>query len=462
MRYRKPDILSAAIAPVFNPIELATPHDLAALQETRLRQQIGYLARNSVLYQNRFTDAGINPGDIQTIEDLRQIPFTTKQDLRDSLARSTPLGEHLAAPLEAIVQIQASSGTTGSPSYVGLTEQDVLSWQEMTARALFACGMRPNDLVLHTFALGKGFVGGIPMFQAVQHLGAMDIPIGADGGADRLLIAARDLRPRCAIGTPNFLLYLAELAKDVTGVAAQELGIKRLIVGGEPGGGIPAIREALEAAWNATCCEVLGGTDLGCTYWAESDSQTGMHMVGPDHVLAELIDPETEAPLPFEEGVAGELVYSALTRQASPVLRFRSGDHIVVTSTSGADGRPGPTIRCVGRTDDMLIVRGVNLFPSSVQEIVAAIPETNGIMRVVADFEGHSTQGNLKVLVERGATQNAAADTTVAAAVETRIRNALAVKAEVTIVPTDFFLKPGALKVALTLREMPTLFGDTK
>ncbi|MCI5038164.1 phenylacetate--CoA ligase family protein [Cognatishimia sp. D5M38] len=462
MRYRRPDVLSTGAAPVFNPVELAAPGALRTLQEDRLRKQVDYLVRNSAFYQRRFAEAGLTAADIPTIGDLRRIPFTTKQDLRDSLARVRPLGEHLAAPLGEVVQIQASSGTTGSPSYVGLTESDVLSWQEMTARALFACGMRPGDLVLHTFALGKGFVGGIPMFQAVQYLGAKDIPIGADGGADRLLIAARDLRPRCAIGTPNFLLYLADIAKDVTGVAAADLGVERLIVGGEPGGGIPAIREALEAAWGATCCEVLGGTDLGCTYWAESDSQIGMHMVGPDHILAELIDPETEELLPYEQGVEGELVYSALTRQASPVLRFRSGDHVIVTSASGADGRPGPTIRCVGRTDDMLIVRGVNLFPSSVQEIIAAIPETNGTMRIVADFAGHSTQGNLKVLVERGPGRDAAEDTALAAAAEARIRNALAVKADVTIVPTDFFSKPGALKVALTLREMPDLPGEAR
>jgi phenylacetate-CoA ligase len=457
MHFRKPTVQSIAIAPTFSGVELAEPAALHALQEERLRSQIEYLGERSLFYQRLFSEAGIEYLSIRHIEDLRRIPFTTKQALRDSLARVRPLGEHLAARIEDVVQIQASSGTTGSPSYVGLTENDVLAWQEMTARALFACGIRPGDLVLHTFSLGKGFVGGIPMFQAIQYLGAKDIPIGADGGTDRLLIAARDLRPRCIVGTPNFLLYLADAAKDITGVAATDLGVERLVVGGEPGGGIAAIREALEAKWNATCCELLGGTDLGCTYWAESDSKIGMHMVGPDYILAELIDPETEELLPFEEGVEGELIYSVLEREASPVLRFRSGDHVVVTSTRGADGRPGPTIRCVGRTDDMLIVRGVNLFPSSIQEVVAAIPDTNGVMRVVADFAGHSTQSNLKVLVERGAGRGVLGDAALKQLVESRIRNALAVKADVRIVPTDFFTKPGAQKVALTMREMPEL-----
>ncbi len=457
MRFRKPETSSLQAAPVFNSVELAEPQAMRAYQEAALRRQMAYLARNSDFYRRRFAEAGLKFEDIRTVADLARVPFTTKQELRDSLAKVRPLGEHVAARLEDVVQIQASSGTTGSPSYVGLTEHDAVAWQEMTARALFACGIRPGDLVLHTFSMGKGFVGGIPMFQAVQYLGAIDIPIGADGGADRLLVAARDLRPRCIIGTPNFLLYLAEIARSVTGVDATELGVERLIVGGEPGGGIPAIREALESRWSAKCCELLGGTDLGCTYWAESDSQVGMHMVAPDHILVELINPETDETIDFVEGARGELVYTALAREASPVVRFRSGDQVVVTSTSMADGRPGPTIRCVGRTDDMLIVRGVNLFPSSVQEVVAALPETNAVMRIVADFEGHSTQGNLKVLVERAHGRNPADDESLKQQVEARIRNTLAVKADVRVVRADFFAKPGVQKVSLTLRTMPDL-----
>lgn len=209
--------------------------------------------------------------------------------------------------------------------------------------------------------------------------------------------------------------------------------------------------------WSAKCCELLGGTDLGCTYWAEFDSQVGMHMVAPDHILVELINPETDETIDFVEGARGELVYTALAREASPVVRFRSGDQVVVTSTSMADGRPGPTIRCVGRTDDMLIVRGVNLFPSSVQEVVAALPETNAVMRIVADFEGHSTQGNLKVLVERAHGRNPADDESLKQQVEARIRNTLAVKADVRVVRADFFAKPGVQKVSLTLRTMPDL-----
>jgi phenylacetate-CoA ligase len=162
---------------------------------------------------------------------------------------------------------------------------------------------------------------------------------------------------------------------------------------------------------------------------------------------------------PFKEGTTGELVYTSLGREASPVLRFRSGDHVVVTNDGQRGGRTTPAIRCFGRTDDMLIVRGVNLFPSAVQDIVASMPETNRVMRVVADFAGHTTQDNLKVIVERGETAKPAADAVLKRTAEERIRNALSVKADVTVVAANFFEKPGAKKVSLTLREMPSLKG---
>jgi len=164
-----------------------------------------------------------------------------------TIASAAPLlGLHRAAPQADIVQVQASSGTTGSPAYVGLTRADRESWAEMTARGLYAGGIRPGDTVLHGFSMSKGFVGGVPIYQGIERIGAVDIPIGADGGVDRLLIAARDARPRCIVGTPNFLLYLAQVAPELIGMKAADIGVQRLVVGGEPGGGIPAIREGLQ------------------------------------------------------------------------------------------------------------------------------------------------------------------------------------------------------------------------
>lgn len=442
----------------FSDIEQVPWEDIQARQAVLLQQQLAYLAQHSDFYRDKLARAGVDASSIRTLADLGRVPFTYKQELRDSLKAAPLLGLHRAAAMRDIVQIQASSGTTGSPAYVGLTQADRTSWAEVTARGLYASGIREHDLVLHAFSMSKGFVGGVPIYQGVERIGALDIPIGADGGADRLLIAARDARPRCVIGTPNFLLYLASIAPEIIGMPASALGVERLIVGGEPGGGNPAIREALERAWGATCCEVMGGTDLGCVYWAEADDQRGMYFVAPDYILTELIDPETARPLSWTEGATGELVYTSLQRQASPVLRFRSGDHVTVTAMGGPHGRTTPAIRCFGRTDDMLIVRGINIFPSAVQDIVSSLaPLVSGVVRVLADFDGHTTQGNLKLLVERAAGQDQTSDAAVARQVEARVRNALAVKAEVRMVRNSFFDAPGAQKTTLTLRQMPDL-----
>ncbi|HYD76584.1 phenylacetate--CoA ligase family protein [Ramlibacter sp.] len=440
----------------FHPNEARPWPELQALQLQLLHGQLRYLAQRSTFYQRKLAAAGIAPEAIRSLADLRRIPFTTKQELRESLQAEPLLGLHRAADPADIVQVQASSGTTGSPAYVGLTAADREHWAEMTARGLYACGIRRGDTVLHAFSMSKGFVGGIPIWQGITRIGAVDLPIGADGGVDRLLIAARDARPRCIVGTPNFLLYLATVAPDLVGRRATELGVQRLVVGGEPGGGIPAIRQGLQEHWGALCCEVMGGTDLGCVYWAEAEDQRGMYFVAPEFILAELVDPGTGDPVEWKEGATGELVYTSLQRQASPVLRFRSGDHVVVTAMGGPGGRTTPAIRCFGRTDDMLIVRGVNLFPSAVQDIVSAMkPLVGGVVRVLADFEGHTTQDNLKLLVERAPGADASTDAQVAAQVEARVRNALAVKADVRMVRHGFFDAPGAQKVALTLRKAP-------
>jgi len=458
MRYRRADAPDKAGADCWHEIEKAPPDQIHLVQEKKLVAQMGYLKANSKFYQDKLAAAGVGFDEIQTIEDLQKLPYTIKSEIRESLAASKPFGHHLAADMGDVIQMQASSGTTGSPSYVALTQADVVIWNEMSARCFFANGIRPQDLVLHGFSLAKGFVGGIPVMQALQYMGAVDVPIGADGGADRLLRTCADTRPRCIVGAPNFVLHLGEKAEEILGVKASELGVERLIVGGEPGGGIPAIRNRLEKLWGTKCCEMLGGTDLGMAYWAECDEQSGMHMVSMDHIITELLDPATGSIIPFEKGAKGEMIYTALGRQASPLLRFKSGDYIEVLDTSCSCGRTGPKIRCIGRTDDMLIVRGANVFPSAIHSIVNdLIPETNGIMRVVADFEGHTTQGALKVIVERGPNRDPADDAALISLIETRLRDALVFKADVTITAADTFEKPGAAKVALTLRKFPEL-----
>ena len=461
VQYVSEVVAHAAHAPWWAPIEALDTDAVRTLQQSRLAAQYDYLQTHSTFYRRKFAAAGLRTGAVRSIDDLQRVPFTTKQELRDSLQAAPPFGEHLAAPMSEVIQMQASSGTTGSPSYVALTRQDAQVWQESSARSLFACGIRPGDRVLHGFSMSKGFVGGLPIFQALQYMGAVDIPIGADGGVERLLSAAFDLKPNAVVGTPNFLLHLAEAAQAQLGRDVREIGVHRLVVGGEPGGGIPALRQRIQQAWGATLTELMGGTDLAVIYWAECDQQDGMHMTAPDFIVTELIDPDSGETKPFTEGATGELVYTAIQRQASPVFRFRSGDHVVVTGTTCACGRRQPRIRCFGRTDDMLIVRGVNLFPSAVQDLVESMrPTVSGQVRVVADFDGHSTQANLKLLVERAEHEPPGLSLpALKQDMEARVRGALSVKAEVLLAPYGSIDKPGAAKVKLVLRQMPAIEG---
>ncbi len=456
--YVKDGVQARRTAATFSDVETMAPGELRRLQHGKLMRQLAYLRDHSAFYRRKLAQAGVDWAALQDAADLQRVPFTVKQELRDSLKAAPPFGEHLAADPAHLVQMQASSGTTGNPSYVGLTAADVGQWSESSARSLFACGVRPGDRVLHGFSLSKGFVGGLPIFQAVQYMGCIDVPIGADAGADRLLAACQDIRPRAIVGTPNFLVHLAQVAPRIIGVPARSLGVEVLVVGGEPGGGTPALRARLEEDWGARACEMMGGTDLGVIYWAECSHQRGMHMVAPDFILVELIEPDSGSAVPMEPGTRGELVYTALERQASPVMRFRSGDHVEVLDRSCPCGRTGPLVRCFGRTDDMLIVRGVNLFPSAIQDVVGRLrPRASGVIRVVADFAGHSTQRNLTVLVERGDAASPEDDAALQAEVERRVRDALVVKVSPVIVPAGFFETPGARKVALTLRAMPAL-----
>jgi phenylacetate-CoA ligase len=330
----------------------------------------------------------------------------------------------------------------------------------MGARCLYAHGIRPGDLAMHGFSVSRGFVGGLPISQIVLHAGAVEIPIGADAGTDRILRVMRDLRPAALLATPYFAIHLAEQAPRLVGMEARALGCRIVSVGGEPGGGIPSVREKIEGLWGAECRELCGGTDLGVAYWAECDRQTGMHETAQEFIYVELIDPDRGAVRPWVEGATGELVYTALDRECSPLVRFRTRDHAVVTGVGPcACGRTAPMIRVVGRTDDMLIVKGINVFPSAIRHVVAGFePRATGNLRIVADFPGHTTQRPLRIRAEHGPALTGRGDEIerLRQEIGERLRGLLNFAPLVEMVPPDTFEKPGVHKVALIVREEPT------
>lgn len=260
-----------------------------------------------------------------------------------------------------------------------------------------------------------------------------------------------DQRPVGIIGAPSFLGYLAEQTPSVLDRPASELGVRHLVVGSEPGGGLPASRNHLERLWGATVREMYGMSDLGNSFWCESLDAEGMHFMGQGYLHVELIDPSTGETLPFENGVSGELVYTTLEREAMPLVRFRSRDRVEVVGTQPIGRRTSPRIRVLGRTDDMLISRGINVYPAAVSDVIAELrPLTTGLFKIIVDFPGHSTDRPIRVKVESAAIGQEAR--TAGETIANRIKNSLGFKAVVEIVPPGTFEPPGSRKPVLVER----------
>jgi phenylacetate-CoA ligase len=440
------------VTDVFDPIELAPWPEVERHNAERLQRQLDYLYERSRFYRRKL--AGVPRESLRSPRDLERVPFTTKDELRESLLEEPPLGLHVAAAHEEIVQVQSSSGTTGMPTYVAATREDLDAWNAMGARVFYANGFRPGDWVLHAYAMSRGFVGGLVNVQHLQHLGCAEIPLGAESGTERLLTAIRHLRPVALCATPSMTTWLGESAETVLGIPASELSVRKISVGGEPGGGIPSVRARMEELWNADVRDMMGGADFGSTYWAECDAKDGMHLCSQGVLHVELVDPGTTEALPIEEGVEGELVYTAILRRASPLLRYRMGDVARVTATSCPCGRTGYKIKVRGRADDMLIVRGVNVYPAAVKDVVVQLsPRTTGFLKIVADFPSHVTDRPLKLRVEHAAGLAQEACDELRRDLESRIRDLLTVRVDVTLVPEGAIERPGDRKEALVERD---------
>lgn len=439
---------------ILDEIETWAPERLRERENELLPRQLRHVADSSQFYRDKLTAAGVDIASISTVDDLRRVPFTEKEELRRSLADHPPLGGHLAVPVTDLVQIQATSGTSGTPSYFGLTKRDLGVWGTAGARGFYAAGVRPGDLVLHGWGLSKGFAGGVPAVRVLQQLGCVVIPIGGEAGAERLLTVAKSLAPKVFCTGPNFALHAGRIADEVLGHPASALGVERIIVGGEPGGGVPEIRNQIEAAWGATSCETLGNSDVVPMTFGECLERDGMHFIAQGLVHIELINPNTGEDIPFEPGASGELVMTALNRQASPLVRFRTHDHLEVLATECSCGRVGPKVRCIGRTDDMLIVRGINVWPSAIREIAVSFqPRLTGNMRVIADFEGHSTKQRLHLRMEHAPTLVSEDElTSLAEEVERRITQVLAFRPRLELVPVGVLPEAGVNKTVLVER----------
>lgn len=364
------------------------------------RRQIAYLFANSRFYRDKLTAAGFaGPEQVGGLDAIAALPFTEKDDLRQTRSDADPIGTHLAVPMEKLARIFSTSGTTGTPSYIPLTAGDLDRWVRISSRSYAASGIEAPDAVISTYNAGP-FVAGIGL-DAFQALGLVHIPVGS-GNTERLMTAVQLLKPQAIALTPSYALHLAEWAHE-RGIDAAASSIERLIVAGEPGGGEPAIRAKLEAAWGASVTEAMGIGDIAASLWGECEEKHGMHFGGRGFIHFELIDPDTGKAVPIADEAHGELVYTHLAHEAAPLLRFRSRDHVIVHMSTCSCGRTAPRVRCIGRTDDMLIVRGVNVFPSALREVVNQFaPAVSGVISVRPAQKGFRQNPPLKIVVELG------------------------------------------------------------
>jgi phenylacetate-CoA ligase len=313
---------------------------------------------------------------------------------------------------------------------VPLTAGDLDSWVTGSARSYAASGITAGQRIVSTYNAGP-FVAGAAL-GAFERLGLTHIPVGT-GNTEHLMQAIELLRPEAVVLTPSYAAHLVEWAAE-RNIDLRGSSVERVLVAGEPGGGEPAFRAKLEEGWGARVTEAMGIGDIGVSLWGECEEQDGMHLGARGFVHAELIDPETGVSIGMDEGATGELVLTHLQHRAAPLLRFRTRDHVQVRTSPCNCGRTGPRVRCIGRTDDMLIVRGVNVFPSAVREVVSAFaPDVSGHILVKPQASGVKQEPPLPVSVELA--RDATADADLADAIRDRLRKVLVVQTQIDLVP---------------------------
>jgi len=406
-------------------VERMPREELARVQVARLKRQIARAAERVPLYRERLRAAGVTAGDMRSLADLRHLPFTVKTDFRDTY----PFGL-LAVPMEEIVRIHASSGTTGKPTVVAYTRGDMDTWSEVMARTLMMGGVGRSDVLHNAYGYGL-FTGGLGFHYGGERVGAAVIPISG-GFTDRQLMALKDFGSTVLCCTPSYGLYLAE-ALEEAGIAPKDLKLRVGFFGAEPWS--EGMRDALEARLNILALNIYGLSEvIGPGVSVECPEKQGMH-VAEDHFLPEVLDPVTFEPVP--PGVTGELVFTTLTKEALPLLRYRTRDLTTLTTEPCPCGRTLSRIgRITGRTDDMLILRGVNVYPSQIEHALLQVPDLEPHYLLV--LRRDTALDTLEVRVEARSNVAEAGKEALAAlgaVARRKIYEMIGVTVEVTVVP---------------------------
>ena len=373
-------------------IERMPLEELHALQEDRLKSVVRYVYDHSAFYRRKFNDAGVEPSDIKTLADVVKLPFTRKTDLRDNY----PTGM-FSAHKSQVVRYHVSSGTTGKPTVVGYTKGDIETWSESLARAFTSIGLGPDDVVQIGYGYGL-FTGGLGAHYGAERIGAAVLPVGT-GNTERQIELMQDLGTTAIACTPSYFLHIMEVAEKMGVSIKNDTQLKAGIFGAEPWS--LETRKRIEDATGIRAYDIYGTSEISGPLFTECHVQKGIH-VWADMFLTEVIDPKTEEPV--GEGETGELVFTTLHKYALPLIRYRIGDLSIMSNEPCECGRTHPRImRILGRTDDMLIIRGINVFPSQVESVLMKIPEVGDHWEIIVDRKGPLDMMTVRVeLTETG------------------------------------------------------------
>jgi phenylacetate-CoA ligase len=356
-----------------------------------LRSQLHYLERASPFHRARLAGRADR---VRGPADLPGLPLTTKDELRADQAAHPPFGTRLCAPREALVRLHVTSGTTGEPVAIGLTRADHEANSAIGGAAFAIAGVRAGDTIAHclNYAL---YAGGVADHMALEASGATVVPVGV-GQSRRLLELIPALGITALFGTLSFPAHLAARAREA-GIEPGDLGLRHVVTAGEPGAGPGAVRREIETAWGASVADTFGMSDFWSTMAGECPAGEGLHLTTAGHAVLELVDPGTGEPVALEDGASGELVWTHLRREASPLLRYRSGDVGRVWTAPCVCGRTSPRIRVEGRRDDMLRVQAVNIHPGAIGAVLERFP---GLGRHAVVADGDPVTPPLRVFVE--------------------------------------------------------------
>ncbi|MDP8233713.1 MAG: phenylacetate--CoA ligase [Candidatus Saelkia tenebricola] len=369
-------------------MECAVPGDLKNIFSDRLKDIVEFIYQNNPLYKEKLDKAGVVPSDIKNIDDLSKLPFTTKDDMRISYPFKL-----FSSPLNKISEIHVSSGTTGNPTVVGYTKDDLKLWAEVMARTLCCAGAEPGDILQNAYGYGL-FTGGLGLHYGALEMGLTVIP-ASSGQTKRQLKLMMDFKPRILSCTPSYVLYMAEEAREM-GLDPRESSWEIGVFGAEPWSDL--MRNEIEDTWNILATDIYGLSEIiGPGVAQECSYKDGLHIFW-DVFYPEIINPDTDEPV--EDGEAGELVVTTFTKQGIPLLRYRTRDIVSINYQKCRCGRTSPRISKIkGRTDDMIIVRGINVFPSQIEHVLLGIEGTQPHYQIVVDRKSGELD-ELEILVE--------------------------------------------------------------